>query len=74
MKKFGNERNRDVEDAHLQTSLTKYHALDAQQKQLLDCLEYLLQEVTDKTRTFRIYHQFKMYNDPALNPELYLRE
>ncbi len=64
----------DVDDAHRQTCLGKLHTIEAQQKQLLHCLEKLLQEVENKTRTFRVYHQFKMYNDPTLNPELYQRE
>lgn len=64
----------DVDDAHRETCTAKYHTLEEQQKQLLNCLASLLQEVKDKTRTFRVYHQFKMYNDPALNPELYLRD
>ncbi len=63
----------DVDEAHRQRCLGKLHTIEAQQKQLLHCLEQLLQEVENKTRTFRVYHQFKMYNDPTLNPELYQR-
>jgi hypothetical protein len=28
-------------------------------------------EVRAGTRSFRVYFQFKMYNDPSLNPQLY---
>ena len=63
----------DVDKNHHETCLNKLHTIQEQQKQLQDCLDQLLQAVNDKTRTFRVYHQFKMYNDPALNPELYLR-
>ena len=62
----------DVDAAHRQTCLIKFNTIEEQQKQLLYCLEQLLHEVRNKTRTFRVYHQFKMYNDPLLNPELYL--
>jgi len=31
----------------------------------------LLAAVVRGTRGFRVYYQFKMYNDPTLNPELY---
>ncbi len=62
----------DVDESHTQNCLSKLTTIEAQQKQLQDCLHQLLQEVDNKTRTFRIYHQFKMYNDPTLNPELYL--
>lgn len=62
----------DVDETHQKTCLKKLHTIEVQQKQLQDCLDQLLQAVSNKTRTFRVYHQFKMYNDPALNPELYL--
>ena len=62
----------DVDDTHRQTCFDKLHIIKAQQKQLQTCLHDLLQEVSNKTRTFRVYHQFKMYNDPTLNPELYV--
>lgn len=64
----------DAEPEHRQRCLSKLHVIEEQQKQLLNCLENLLLEVQNKTRTFRIYHQFKMYNDPSMNPELYLNQ
>lgn len=60
-----------VDEDHRQNCLQKLQVIVAQQKQLQACLENLLEEVMAKSRTFRIYHQFKMYNDPQLNPELY---
>lgn len=63
----------DVDSTHQKTCLSKLRTIDAQQKQLQECLHLFLQAIADKTRTFRVYHQFKMYNDPTLNPELYLR-
>ena len=38
------------------------------------CLDRLWTEVLDGTRRFKIYRQLKMYNDPALNPAIYLAE
>lgn len=61
----------DVDSMHRQTCVNKLHTIEEQQTQLHHCLENLLHEVINKTRTFRVYHQFKMYNDPNLNPELY---
>lgn len=61
----------DVAEAHQQTCLQKRNTLQIQLNQLVFCLEDLLQAVALKQRTFRVYHQFKMYNDPKLNPELY---
>lgn len=62
----------DVDATHKKTCLNKLRTIEEQQKQLQDCLHQFLQAISNQTRTFRIYHQFKMYNDPALNPELYL--
>lgn len=61
----------DVESEHLKLCENKYRILKAQRNQLSQCLDVLLDEVKLKQRTFRVYHQFKMYNDPKLNPELY---
>ncbi|GGI87188.1 DUF4254 domain-containing protein [Legionella impletisoli] len=62
---------KDVDETHRQTCLQKLLVIEEQQAQLQACLVKLLDEIKDKTRTFRVYHQFKMYNDPNLNPELY---
>ena len=61
----------DVEPSHLQQCQIKFNQLCIQQQQLASCLHELLREVKEKTRTFRVYQQHKMYNDPQLNPELY---
>ncbi len=61
----------DVKAEHRNTCQNKLHTINEQLLQLQECLNELLQAVSDKTRTFRVYHQFKMYNDPTLNPELY---
>jgi hypothetical protein len=61
----------DVDDTHIQNCQQKLNQLIIQRKQLGLCLEELLNAVVTKSRTFRVYHQHKMYNDPNLNPELY---
>lgn len=61
----------DVEPGHRQTCQEKLQTLQDQQQHLSACLADLIGEILAKTRTFKIYHQFKMYNDPTLNPELY---
>lgn len=61
----------NVDDAHRQSCLQKSVVIQEQQKQLQFCLQQLVTEVEEGTRTFRLYHQFKMYNDAKLNPELY---
>ncbi|MGL6030130.1 MAG: DUF4254 domain-containing protein [Legionella sp.] len=61
----------DVDETHRQSCLMKLKTIDQQLTQLSSCLQQLVTEIVNKTRTFRVYHQFKMYNDPKLNPELY---
>lgn len=61
----------NVDKTHILKCQNKLELLLIQQAQLLICLEQLYHEVLNKTRTFKIYRSFKMYNDPTLNPELY---
>ena len=44
--------------------------LREQRRDLADCLDRLLEEVACGQAVFKIYRQFKMYNDPNLNPAL----
>lgn len=61
----------DVDDQHILQCQQKLNQLNLQRQQLSICLKELLTELVNKTRTFRVYQQHKMYNDPNLNPELY---
>lgn len=63
----------DVAEEHRQNCSNKLITIHQQLEQLSQCFGELLEEVRTKKRTFRVYHQFKMYNDPTLNPELYRR-
>ncbi|MDP3851774.1 MAG: DUF4254 domain-containing protein [Luteolibacter sp.] len=42
-----------------------------QRGDLTRSLAELIDAVRSGTRSFAVYYQFKMYNDPALNPQLY---
>lgn len=59
---------------HRELCKQKLNTLQNQHHQLSQCLRILLQDLVLQTRTFRLYHQLKMYNDPNLNPELYSQE
>jgi hypothetical protein len=61
----------DVDNEHRNLCTNKFYVILEQQAQLGRCLNQLLHDVKEEKRTFRVYHQFKMYNDPCLNPELY---
>lgn len=66
------QANRKTADAeHRARCHEKWQILLLQRQQLKDCLETFLTGVLNKTETFCTYRQFKMYNDSALNPELY---
>jgi hypothetical protein len=57
--------------AHKAKCAEKLARIRQQRADLTGCLADLLAEVVAKRRTFSAYFQFKMYNDPALNPQLY---
>ncbi|QLZ70720.1 hypothetical protein FOLKNPGA_03537 [Legionella sp. PC1000] len=66
-------KREDVVEEHRKNCAHKLAIINQQLEQLAQCFKELLEEVKAQKRTFRIYHQFKMYNDPNLNPELYCR-
>ena len=61
----------DASDAHRATCGEKLARITRQRTDLTQCLGELLADVAAGRRTFAVYYQFKMYNDPALNPQLY---
>ncbi len=56
---------------HMRACTQKLQRLLLQRDDLRGCLERLLQELDAGSASFRLYRQFKMYNDPTLNPWLY---
>jgi hypothetical protein len=58
-------------EAQREACRKKLAVIHRQRADLLGALDALLKELHAGTRGFRVYFQFKMYNDPALNPELY---
>lgn len=63
----------DVESSHIEKCKGKLKVVTQQ----LNDLKLGFQEVIDQflagERSFRVYYQLKMYNDPELNPEIYKR-
>ena len=62
---------KDVGNEHIEACSAKLARLAEQRSDLSGCLERLLRESAAGTAYFKVYRQFKMYNDPALNPALY---
>lgn len=63
-------RRTDVDAAHRQSSRIKLERLQQQRSDLARCLDELLADCTAKRAYFKVYRQFKMYNDEVLNPAL----
>jgi hypothetical protein len=61
----------DASAGHRAKCAEKLARIRLQRADLAQCLAELLEAVAAGTRTFAVYYQFKMYNDPSLNPQLY---
>ena len=60
----------DVEEAHRASSKQKLARLHEQRNDLGACLDSLLADSRAGRAYFKVYRQFKMYNDPRFNPAL----
>jgi len=58
-------------EEHRRKCAEKCAVLEEQLQDLKHCLQELLEQLQAGTRRFKIYRQFKMYNDAGLNPQLY---
>ena len=61
----------DVDNAHRERCAQKLSTLLEQREALAQSLLHLLKEYVNGTKKPALFFQFKMYNDPSLNPELY---
>jgi len=61
----------DVTESHVQECSAKLARLAEQREDLAGCLGRLLAEASRGETYFKVYRQFKMYNDPRLNPAVY---
>jgi hypothetical protein len=60
----------DVDQAHRSSSAAKLARLQQQRSDLASCLDALLADAAAGRAYFKVYRQFKMYNDPRFNPVL----
>jgi uncharacterized protein DUF4254 len=61
----------DAGKEHLETSRARLARLIEQRTDLAACFDGLLADCLAGRARFKVYRQFKMYNDPAFNPYLY---
>lgn len=60
-------------EEHKSNCLKKVSVLTEQIDDLSNCLKTILDKIVNGQLKFKVYRQFKMYNDPSLNPQLYKR-
>lgn len=60
----------DVDQAHRDSSQIKLDKLLQQRADLGQCLDELIADTQAGKAYFKVYRQFKMYNDPRFNPAL----
>jgi hypothetical protein len=60
----------DVDEAHRASSAVKLERLRQQRQDLGHCLDELIRDCQAGRAYFKVYRQFKMYNDPRFNPAL----
>ncbi|HEY4540824.1 MAG TPA: DUF4254 domain-containing protein [Noviherbaspirillum sp.] len=61
---------RDVDESHRASCAEKLRRLIEQREDLGGCLDALLEDTRAGRAYFKVYRQFKMYNDPKMNPVL----
>ncbi|QNI30317.1 DUF4254 domain-containing protein [Alloacidobacterium dinghuense] len=61
----------DAPEGHAERNRARLEILQDQRHDLAHCLDRLWQQTLAGTRSFKLYRQLKMYNDPALNPAVY---
>jgi hypothetical protein len=60
----------DADAEHRASSAARLARLRAQREDLAACLDTLLEDAAAGRAYFKVYRQFKMYNDPRFNPVL----
>lgn len=62
---------KDVSEAHIAACRKKLAVLEEQRTDLGEAILDLIDDFAAGNKAPKVYYQFKMYNDPALNPALY---
>lgn len=60
----------DADAAHRAAAQARLTRLEAQRNDLAQCFDTLLDEMREGRSYYKIYRQYKMYNDPAYNPHM----
>lgn len=63
----------DATEEHKESARQKKERCIMQHADLSQSLEELIDDLNSGKKRLKVYHQFKMYNDPSMNPYLYNR-
>ena len=66
-------RREDAGAEHMRRCAERVALLEERRRDLAGCLAALLAACCSGRARFKVYRSFKMYNDPALNPQIYGR-
>lgn len=61
----------DADATHIANCALKFERLVEQQNDLAVALQCFINDIFNGKKQNKLYRQFKMYNDPALNPKIY---
>lgn len=61
---------KDASLEHIEKCKNRYSLIIRQKQDLSRALQQLFDDILAGKRTFKVYFQCKMYNDPSLNPQL----
>ena len=64
-------RRTDAAEAHVAKAKARLEILREQHGDLCGSLGELLDDIFAGRKRLKVYRQFKMYNDPTMNPYLY---
>ncbi len=64
----------DADQAHRDKVLARLRICEEQYRDLSRSLELLIEDLASGRARLKVYRQFKMYNDPTLNPYLYAKK
>ncbi len=61
----------DASEQHRQKAKQRLEVIYEQRADLATSLDHLLHDIAAGRKLLKVYRQFKMYNDPSMNPYLY---
>lgn len=61
----------DASDEHIASCQQKLARLEEQRQDLATALQVFVSDIMNGVKQNKLYRQFKMYNDPSLNPRIY---